>query len=170
MVYKRLRGGLPLNKNLLSTPSPLPGCYVSMTLGPAHKCCFKQDFEFSRRVTVIFRFELYTVAYKLKLPAKYGESCFTRFNFFWDQKWVFKQKRDVLLFLLSWNSVHSLSRDNPRIPTNTLSGSQQPPLLWGQWLRTKFCSKLTRPLRPCLIQTEITFQLHRTWRGFFLTV
>ena len=65
-----------------------------------------------------------------------------------------------------WNSVHSLSRDNPRIPTNTLSGSQQPPLLWGQWLRTKFCSKLTRPLRPCLIQTEITFQLHRTWRGF----
>ena len=82
MVYKRLRGGLPLNKNLLSTPSPLPGCYVSMSLGPAHKCCFKQDFEFSRRVTVIFRFELYTVAYKLKLPAKYGESCFTRFNFF----------------------------------------------------------------------------------------
>ena len=82
MVYKRLRGGLSLNKNLLSTPSPLPGCYVSMTLGPAHKCCFKQDFEFSRRVTVIFRFELYTVAYKLKLPAKYGESCFTRFNFF----------------------------------------------------------------------------------------
>ena len=27
------------------------------------------------------------------------------------------------------NSVHSLSRDNPRIPTNPLSGSQQPPLL-----------------------------------------
>ena len=22
-------------------------------------------------------------------------------------------------------------------------------------------------LRPCLIQTEVTFQLHRTWRGFF---
>ena len=108
MVYERLRGGLPLKKNLLSTPSPLPGCYVSMTLGPAHKCCFKQDFEFSRRVTVIFRFELYTVAYKLKLPAKYGESCFTRFNFFWDQKWVFKQKRDVLLFLRR-NSLLCLS-------------------------------------------------------------
>ena len=69
-----------------------------------------------------------------------------------------------------WNSVHSLSRDNPRIPTNPLSGSQQPPLLWGQWIRTKSCSKLTRPLRPCLIQTEVTFQLHRTWRGFLLTV
>ena len=71
----------------------------------------------------------------------------------------------------SWNlSVHSLSRDNPRIPTNPLSGNQQPPLLWGQWIRTKSCSKLTRPLRPCLIQTEVTFQLHRTWRGFLLTV
>ena len=29
----------------------------------------------------------------------------------------------------SWNSVHSLSRNNPRIPTNPLSGSKQPPLL-----------------------------------------
>ena len=66
-----------------------------------------------------------------------------------------------------WNSVHSLSRDNPRIPTNPLSGSQQPPLLWGQWIRTKPCSKLTRPLRPCLIQTEVTFQLYRTRRGVF---
>ena len=66
-----------------------------------------------------------------------------------------------------WNSVHSLSRDNPRIPTNPLSGSQQPPLLWGQWIRTKSCSKLTRPLRPCLIQTEVTFQLYRTRRGVF---
>ena len=70
----------------------------------------------------------------------------------------------------SWNSVHSLSRDNPRIPTNPLSGSQQPPLLWGQWIRTKPCSKLTRSLRPCLIQSEVTFQRHRTWRGFLLTV
>ena len=69
-----------------------------------------------------------------------------------------------------WNSVHSLSRDNPRIPTNPLSGSRQPPLLWGQWIRTKPCSKLTWLLRPCLIQTEVTFQLHRTWRGFLLTV
>ena len=43
-----------------------------------------------------------------------------------------------------WNSVHSFSRDIPRIPTNPLSGSQQPPLLWGQWIRTKSCSKLTR--------------------------
>ena len=25
-----------------------------------------------------------------------------------------------------WNSVHSLSRDNPRLPTNPLSGSRQP--------------------------------------------
>ena len=25
-------------------------------------------------------------------------------------------------------------------------------------------------MRPCLIQTEVTFQLHRTWRGFLLTV
>ena len=65
-----------------------------------------------------------------------------------------------------WNSVHSLSRDNPRIPTNPLWGSQQPPLLWGQWKRTKPCLKLTRPLRPCLIQTEVNFQLHRT-RGVF---
>ena len=47
------------------------------------------------------------------------------------------------------NSVHSLSRDNPRIPTNPLSGSQQPPLLWRQWIRTKPCSKL----RLCVIQT-----------------
>jgi len=69
-----------------------------------------------------------------------------------------------------WNSVHSLSRVNPRIPTNRLSGSQQPLLLWGQWIRTKSCSKLTRPLRPCLIQTKVTFQLHRTWRGFLLMV
>ena len=69
-----------------------------------------------------------------------------------------------------WNSVHSLSRDNPRIPTNPLSGSQQPPLLWGQWIRTKSCSKSTRSLRPCLIQTEVTFQLYRTWRGLLLTV
>ena len=69
-----------------------------------------------------------------------------------------------------WNSVHSLSRDNPRIPTNPLSGSRQPPLLWGQWIRTKPCSKLKRPLRPCVIQTEVTFQLHRTWRRFLLTV
>ena len=38
--------------------------------------------------------------------------------------------------------------------------------VWGQLIRTKPCSKFTRPLRPCLIQTEITFQLHRTWRGF----
>ena len=66
----------------------------------------------------------------------------------------------------SWNSVHSLSRDNLRIPTNPLSGSQRPPLLWGQWIRIKPCSKLTRPLQPWLIQTEVTSQLHRTWRGF----
>ena len=46
----------------------------------------------------------------------------------------------------------------------------EPPLLWGQCIRTKSCSKLTRPLRPCLIQTEVTFQRHRTWRGFLLTV
>ena len=64
----------------------------------------------------------------------------------------------------SWNSIHSLSRDNPRIPTNPLSGSQQPPLLWRQWMRTKPCSKL----RLCLIQTEVTFQLHHTWRSFLL--
>ena len=38
---------------------------------------------------------------------------------------------------------------------------------WGQWIRTKPCSKLTRPLRPCLIQTEVTFQLYRTRRGVF---
>ena len=38
--------------------------------------------------------------------------------------------------------------------------------VWGQLIRTKPCSKFTRPLRPCLIQTEITFQLHSTWRGF----
>ena len=25
-------------------------------------------------------------------------------------------------------------------------------------------------LRPFLIQTEVTFQLHRTWRSFLLTV
>ena len=62
------------------------------------------------------------------------------------------------------NSVHSLSRDNPRIPTNPLSESQQPPLLWRQWIRTKPCSKL----RLCLIQTEAIFQLHRTWRSFLL--
>ena len=68
-----------------------------------------------------------------------------------------------------WNSVHSLSGDNPRIPTNPLSGSQQLPLLWGQWVRTNSCSKLTRALRPCLIQTEVTFQFHRTWRDFLLT-
>ena len=56
MVYKRLRVGPPPCKNLLSTPplpspapSPLPGCYVTITLGPAHKCCFK-GFEFSRIV------------------------------------------------------------------------------------------------------------------------
>ena len=66
-----------------------------------------------------------------------------------------------------WNSLHSLSRDNPQIPTNPLSGSQQPPLLWGQWIRTKPCSKLTRALRPCMIQTEVTFQLHRARRDFF---
>ena len=41
MVYKRLRVGPP--------PSPLPGCYVTITLGLAHKCCFK-GFEFSRIV------------------------------------------------------------------------------------------------------------------------
>ena len=66
-----------------------------------------------------------------------------------------------------WNSAHSLSTDNPQIPTNPLSGSQRPPLLWGQWIRTKPCSKLTRLLRLSLIQTEVTFQLHRTWRSFF---
>ena len=56
MVYKRLRVGPPPCKNFLSTPplpspppSPLPGCYVTITLGPAHKCCFK-GFEFSRIV------------------------------------------------------------------------------------------------------------------------
>ena len=65
----------------------------------------------------------------------------------------------------SWNSVHSLSRDYPRIPRNPLSGSQQPPLLWGQWIRTKPCSKLTRPLQLCLIQTKATFQLHRTLKS-----
>ena len=63
MVYKRLRGGPPPYTSLLSTAlpptSPLPGCYLSMTLGPAHKCCFK-DFEFSQIVTEIL--ELYTVA------------------------------------------------------------------------------------------------------------
>ena len=64
-----------------------------------------------------------------------------------------------------WNSVHSLSTDNPPIPTNPLSGSQQPPLLWGQWIRTKPCSKLTRPLRPCLIQTEVTAPSYT--KGFF---
>ena len=70
----------------------------------------------------------------------------------------------------SWNSVHSLLRDNPRIPTNPLSGSRQPPLLWGPWIRTKPCSKLTRPLQPWLIQTEVIFQLDRIWMGFLLTV
>ena len=34
-------------------------------------------------------------------------------------------------------------------------------------MRTKPCSKFTRPLRLCLIQTVVTFQLHRTWRVFF---
>ena len=58
---------------------------------------------------------------------------------------------------LLWNSVHNLSRDNPRIPTNPLSGSQQPPLLWGQWIRTQSSSKLPRALQPCLIQTKLLF-------------
>ena len=52
MAYKRLRGGPPPYKKLFEYQSPpplLPGCYVSMKLGPAHKCCFK-DFEFSRIV------------------------------------------------------------------------------------------------------------------------
>ena len=53
---KGIRGGPSPYKNLLSTPNlppppppPLPGCYVSMMLGPAHKCCFTV-FEFSRIV------------------------------------------------------------------------------------------------------------------------
>ena len=66
-----------------------------------------------------------------------------------------------------WNSVHSLSKDNPKLPKNPLLESQQPPLVWGQWIRTKPCSKLTRPLQ---IQTEVTFLLHRTWRVFLQTV
>ena len=53
-------------------PPPLLGCYVSMTLGPAHKCCFK-DFEFSR---IVRSSDLgCTRQLKLKLPAKYGELC-----------------------------------------------------------------------------------------------
>ena len=76
MVYKRLRGGPPPYKNLLSTCSPPspppPGCYLSMTLGSAHKCCFK-DFEFSRLVRSS---DLGCTRWlKLKLPAKYRELC-----------------------------------------------------------------------------------------------
>ena len=57
-----------------------------------------------------------------------------------------------------WNSVHSLSRDNPRIPTNPLLGSQQPPLLWGQWIRTKACSKLTRWFKLKLLFSFIVYE------------
>ena len=59
-----------------------------------------------------------------------------------------------------WNSVRSLSRDNPRILTNPLSGSQQSPLAWGQWIRTKPCSKLTRPMRPCLLKLLFSAIVH----------
>ena len=46
-----------------------------------------------------------------------------------------------------WNSVHSLSRDNPRIPTNPLSGSRQPPLLWfGASHTTAFCDPISHML------------------------
>ena len=69
-----------------------------------------------------------------------------------------------------WNSVHSLSRDNPRIPTNPLSGSQQPPLLWGQWIRTKPCSKLTRPSLPLLDSNWSYFSAPSYMKGFLLTV
>ena len=55
----------------------------------------------------------------------------------------------------SWNSVQSVSQD-------TIHGFQQ--------IRCRGTSKLTRPLRPCLIQTEVTFQVHRTWRSFLVTV
>ena len=61
--------GVPFvnRRYMKSWKMPLPGCYVNMTLGPAHKCCFN-DFEFSRIVSC-------TRYLKLKLPAKYGELC-----------------------------------------------------------------------------------------------
>ena len=68
-----------------------------------------------------------------------------------------------------WNSVHSQETIHGFQP-NPLSGSQQPPQLWGQWIRTKPCSKLTRPLRPCLIQTEVTFSSIVHEEFFLLTV
>ena len=52
MVYKRLRGGRLRRINICwvplpsPPPSPLPGCYVSITLGPAHKCCFSRVLNF----------------------------------------------------------------------------------------------------------------------------
>ena len=132
MVYKRLRGGPPPYKNLLSTHPP---------------DLFKQT------LTEVM-FHIITRAYES------CSACQTPIS-----NWI-----DRCFGLHSWNSVHSLSRDNPRIPTNPLLEGQQPPLLWGQWIRTKSCLKLTQPLRPCLTQTDVTFQLHRTWRGFLLTV
>ena len=34
------------------------------------------------------------------------------------------------------------------------------------WIRTSPCLKLTLPLRPSMIQTEVTFQLYGTWSRF----
>ena len=34
------------------------------------------------------------------------------------------------------------------------------------WIRTNHCSKLTLPLPPCMIHTEITFHLYGTWSRF----
>ena len=68
-----------------------------------------------------------------------------------------------------WNSEHSLSTEIHGLqeircgePTTTTTVRAMN--------KTKPCSKVTQPLRPWLIQTEGTFQFHRTWRSFLLTV
>ena len=67
-----------------------------------------------------------------------------------------------------WNSVHSLSRENPRIPTNPLSGNQQPPLLWGEWIRSQILLEINAGIAAMLDSNWSYFPAPpRVHEGFF---
>ena len=66
-----------------------------------------------------------------------------------------------------WNRVHSLSRDNRRIPTNPLSGNQQPLLLWGQWIRSQILLEINAGIATMLDSNWSYFPAPPYVNGFF---
>ena len=68
------------------------------------------------------------------------------------------------------NSVHSLSTDNPRIPTNPLSGSQQPPATVRAMNKNQILLEMNAAIAVMLDSNWNYFSAPSYMKGFLLTV